>query len=363
MTIDKSWTTLRHRSCPEFFVGLDAFLERCKDHLNSFGRCRCPCESCDNHIFGSLSTLRAHIHRHGFSSGYTTWTYHGEPLVPPSAHADVGQTTDELHDYLNDVRQENTANEHNTEAEDEPTEGPSNTNDELGELFKLAATELYPGCDWMSLLDFLAKLSHIKVMNKWTDTSFDQLVGLLRAAYPTSIIPSSHYEARKAMRTVGLGYVPIHACVNDCCLFWDEYKDLQSCPICFESRWKDKNTKGKKVPNKVLRYFPLTPRLKRIYSSRHTAKHMTWHATGQCKEIGKMRHPVDGTSWKHFDATYPYFAAEPRNVRLGLAADGFNPFGNMSTSYSMWPVILTTYNIPPWLCMKESSFMLTVTPR
>ncbi|GKE68821.1 hypothetical protein Tco_1526893 [Tanacetum coccineum] len=26
----------------------------------------------------------------------------------------------------------------------------------------------------------------------------------------------------------------------------------------------------------------------------------------------------------------------------------------------MWPVILTTYNLPPWLCMKESSFMLTL---
>ncbi|GJW45203.1 F-box domain containing protein [Tanacetum coccineum] len=29
-------------------------------------------------------------------------------------------------------------------------------------------------------------------------------------------------------------------------------------------------------------------------------------------------------------------------------------------AYSMWPVILTTYNLPPWLCMKESSFMLTL---
>nr|GFB42074.1 hypothetical protein [Tanacetum cinerariifolium] len=26
----------------------------------------------------------------------------------------------------------------------------------------------------------------------------------------------------------------------------------------------------------------------------------------------------------------------------------------------MWPVILTTYNLPPWLCMKESYFMLTL---
>nr|GEY04550.1 hypothetical protein [Tanacetum cinerariifolium] len=87
---------------------------------------------------------------------------------------------------------------------------------------------------------------------------------------------------------------------------------------------------------------------------------MTWHATGKCTEPGKMQHPVDGKAWKDFDTKYSDFAAEPRNVRLGLAADSFNPFSNLSQSYSIWPVILTTYNLPPWLCMKESYFMLTL---
>ncbi|GKA85533.1 pyruvate kinase [Tanacetum coccineum] len=87
---------------------------------------------------------------------------------------------------------------------------------------------------------------------------------------------------------------------------------------------------------------------------------MTWHATGKCTELGKMQHPVDGRAWMNFDTKYPNFVKEPRNVQLGLAADGFNPFGNLSQAYNMWPVILTTYNLPPWLCMKESSFMLTL---
>ncbi|GJV46936.1 pescadillo, partial [Tanacetum coccineum] len=56
----------------------------------------------------------------------------------------------------------------------------------------------------------------------------------------------------------------------------------------------------------------------------------------------------------------PQFSGDARNVRLGLAADGFNPFGMMSQTYSMWPVILTTYNTPPWMCMKETSLMLTM---
>ncbi|GJS78137.1 retrotransposon gag domain, retroviral aspartyl protease [Tanacetum coccineum] len=67
-------------------------------------------------------------------------------------------------------------------------------------------------------------------------------------------------------------------------------------------------------------------------------------------------------SVEHGRSLHRYLKLQPRhrNVRLGLAADGFNPFGNLSQSYSMWPVILTTYNLPPWLCMKESYLMLTL---
>ncbi|KAL3358735.1 hypothetical protein AABB24_015706 [Solanum stoloniferum] len=49
----------------------------------------------------------------------------------------------------------------------------------------------------------------------------------------------------------------------------------------------------------------------------------------------------------------PDFARYPRNVRLGLASDGVNPFGNLSVSHSIWPVIITVYNLSPWMCMKQ----------
>ncbi|XP_028069370.1 uncharacterized protein LOC114271905 [Camellia sinensis] len=48
---------------------------------------------------------------------------------------------------------------------------------------------------------------------------------------------------------------------------------------------------------------------------------------------GVLRHPADSDEWKEFDTQHPEFALEPRNVRLGLATDGFNPFGNMNNSY------------------------------
>ena len=60
-----------------------------------------------------------------------------------------------------------------------------------------------------------------------------------------------------------------------------------------------------------------------------------------------MRHPSDGEAWSHFDATFPEFAKESRNVQLGLGSDGFNPFGTISLLYTMWPMLLIPYNIPP----------------
>ncbi|KAG8485488.1 hypothetical protein CXB51_021843 [Gossypium anomalum] len=63
---------------------------------------------------------------------------------------------------------------------------------------------------------------------------------------------------------------------------------------------------------------------------------------------------------KSFDSKFPSFARDPQNVRLGLASDGFNPFKIMSTSYNTWLVMLVPYKLPPWICMKQSSFILSM---
>nr|XP_023899147.1 uncharacterized protein LOC112011004 [Quercus suber] len=129
--------------------------------------------------------------------------------------------------------------------------------------------------------------------------------------------------------------------------------------MCEAPRYKDTRTQGKKIPHKVLRYFPLTPRLRRLYMSGQRAKDMGWYIDKRVDD-GIMRHPANSEEWKEFDLQHPDFALEPRNVRLGLATYGFNLFGNMNKNYSMWPVILIPYNLPPWLVIKEPYFMLSL---
>ncbi|KAL5583241.1 hypothetical protein UlMin_015683 [Ulmus minor] len=238
--------------------------------------------------------------------------------------------------------------------------GSQSSNVQYDDLFTALNSELYPGVSSFSSLNFLVKLMHLKVMNKWTNKSFDELLKLLKLAFPKMDLVESHYEAKKLMTKMGLGYQSIHVCKNDCALFWNENSTSETCPVCSESRWKMQAGRrtGKNVPHKVLRYFSLAPRLKRLFATSKAAKLMRWHRAGKSTDDNVMRHPVDGGAWKDFDRKHPVFADDVRNVWLGLAADGFNPFNNMSISYSMWPVVLITYNLPPWLWKDMDVFLL-----
>ena len=77
------------------------------------------------------------------------------------------------------------------------------------------------------------------------------------------------------------------------------------------------------------------------------------------KPVGnELSHPADDEAWKDFDRKYEWFAKDARNIRLGLAIDGFNPFGKMNASYSMWPVFVVPYNFPPWVCVEQYNLMM-----
>ena len=79
-------------------------------------------------------------------------------------------------------------------------------------------------------------------------------------------------------------------------LFWGDREELQICPKCKESRWKDANG-SRRVPHKVLRHFPLISRLQRIFVARGIAADAKWHETKREKNTGEMSHLVDREAW------------------------------------------------------------------
>ena len=50
---------------------------------------------------------------------------------------------------------------------------------------------------------------------------------------------------------------------------------------------------------------------------------------------------------------------EPRNIRFALSTDGMNPFGQMRNTHNTWSMILSIYNLSPWLCHKQKYLPLT----
>jgi len=137
-------------------------------------------------------------------------------------------------------------------------------------------------------------------------------------------------------------------------LHWKEHEKENLCSKCKVSRWKSNN-----VPTKVLIHFSLKPRVQRLFMCAQTAETMIWHDKERPKD-GRIRHPADGEALKHFDSLYLNFSTDARNVRLGLASDGFNPFRTMGIAHSVWPVIVINYNLPPWVSMKPKYFILSL---
>ncbi|CAM8953593.1 unnamed protein product [Rhodiola kirilowii] len=87
---------------------------------------------------------------------------------------------------------------------------------------------------------------------------------------------------------------------------------------------------------------------------------MRWHTNRNETDPEYIRHPAEGESWKNFDKEFPEFASEIKNVRLGLATDGFNPFRASGLSHSTWPIVLIPYNLPPHICMKKEFNILSL---
>jgi hypothetical protein len=65
-------------------------------------------------------------------------------------------------------------------------------------------------------------------------------------------------------------------------------------------------------------------------------------------------------AWKHIDKKWLEFASEVHNIRLKLALDGVNPFGDLNSCHSTWIVALLIYNLPPWLVTKRYFLMLAL---
>ncbi|KAI5352122.1 hypothetical protein L3X38_005013 [Prunus dulcis] len=352
--MDKSWMHSDRRS-KAYEFGVEAFLNFAVENLLTTTHIRCPCVKCVNlKVFG-VGIIRDHVYFNGIDQSYKNWTFHGEPW---EATTNASRNVEDGHSRYSFVSEEIDMDDNDFGDFGDFGSDPYEFANVIGD----GDQPVYPGCRKYTKLSALVKLYNLKAKHGMSDVCFTELLILQGDLLPEgNTIPTSMYEAKKTLCALGLSYEKMHACPNDCILYRKEYEDSTNCPTCGISRWKQGKDSILKegVPAKVVWYFPPIPRFKRMFQSHETAKSLTWHAARKSID-GQMSHPADSPSWKLLDDKWPEFGNEPRNLRLALSSDGFNPHSSLSSRYSCWPVILVTYNLPPWLCMKRKFMMLTL---
>ncbi|XP_060960875.1 uncharacterized protein LOC115723900 [Cannabis sativa] len=355
--MDKSWMK-QSRLSDSYQQGVNLFLDFAFKNGSHERKIVCPCVKCC--LIGPVTRSIAfdHLICNGFMEGYTKRILHGETSshAPQNIESTVSDTpTIDMQGVIHDVFGQNSRDDECEIENDDNLQGeedePNTKAKEFYDLIKDVETELYLGCTSFTKLSFVIELFHIKCMCGWSDNSFGKVLELFKRALPKGeTLPDSFYETKKLINALGLNYEKIDACKNDCMLYRKEHVNDTEYQVCSTPRSEAK----------VLRHFPLIPRLQRLFMPSKTSDFMTWHHQKDYVNDGYMRHPRDSPAWMTFDHKYMDFAADPRNVRLGLASDGMNPFKTLSVSHNTWPAIMIPYNLPPWLCMKQPNFIMSL---
>ena len=315
------------------------------------GTIKCPCATCRNFLRQTRLTVEMHLCRAGFKDNYRIWTAHGEGVdstYVEGGHDDAFCETDHMDEMLLTI-----AGGHPPPIDDQP---PAYAK----AFYRMveSADQLVHESTTHSSLSGMARLLALKAQYNMSIAHFEANLELIHELLPPeSKLPKDFYQSKKLFEGLGMAYVKIDVCYNNCMLYYKDNESEDKCDVCGTSRYEDGSSK---VPRKVLRYLPITDRLQRLYLHEHTAQLLRSHYPSKS---GKMVHPCDGEAWQQFDKDFLDIKSDPRNVRLAFATDGFTPFGLMAAPYSCWPVFVTPLNFPPCTIMKsEYIFLALVIP-
>ncbi|EEC70236.1 hypothetical protein OsI_01010 [Oryza sativa Indica Group] len=282
----------------------------------------------------AVSKLQVQAEKRDLLENYHVWSRHGE------SGADTSETPeDSIDNEMNEGGNAYGESDHIDEMLLDAA-GPNfcqnieePPNAEAASFFDMldaANKPLWEKCGKHSQLSAVSRLLTIKSDHNMSVACFDELVKVMKEMLPPDAnLPGSFYKCKKVVEALGMPVQKIDVCKNDCMLYYKEHANKRKCITCNEPRYIEglelpENKKG--TPQKVLRYLPIIPRLQRLYMSRGTATHMTYHKDGleseRCNNESrkkKLTHPAESEAWKHIDSKYPNFAKEPRNVGTPVA--------------------------------------------
>ncbi|KAL2905470.1 Nucleolar protein 9 [Bienertia sinuspersici] len=258
----------------EYKQGTDRYIEKNFSIKSQGNRIRCLCNSFHYRYWPYQNIVKDHIICNDFVPRTEDFLEKGKGMGS---------------DREREVHEQNETLNMNDEIEgllhDTLREGPNEEANKFYMLLEEGQEELFPGCKFFSKLSFTMRLFMYKCDYKLSNVQFCGMLELFKEVLPDAKPPSSFHEAHKVLKLLGLDYQKIDGCPKDCMLYWGEHANVTNCLVCGTLRWKskdkdEKNATAHRIPQKILRYFPIKKRLHRLYMCAETARHMTWHSKG-----------------------------------------------------------------------------------
>ncbi|KAL6550610.1 hypothetical protein OROMI_021098 [Orobanche minor] len=266
---------------PDFVNGLENFIHFSSTQPSFMDkeRIKCPCKKCDNIPYRDIEVVRYHISKNGFVKNYQIWRYQGETSNPIGENSEM-----DIDDHTSSSSFHTMVTDHGGPRfnVDQNEELPNHEAQRLYDMLNAADRELWPGCEKHSQLSLALRLMSLKAENHMSERCYNHLTQLMQEIVPDdNLIPDNFYSSKKLLDGVGLTVEKIDCCPNNCMIYWEDDSSLSSCKFCNTSRYEvngndSRGCKKKKTAAAKMYYFPLTPRLQRLYASKATAKDMRW---------------------------------------------------------------------------------------
>jgi len=181
---------------------------------------------------------------------------------------------DEIHQQISDDEDAVLDFDHGSTVEDECDDTAI-----LEEVFQQATEPLFGGSS-TSRLQFSIILMFLCTLFSVSHHCLDEILTFLKhdVLLPDNNCPKNSYEMKSLLMKLGLSHEGIHCCECGKTLYWQENAELDRCPHCRKSRYIEGS---QTVSIRILRYFSLIKRFRRMFRCPAIAKHLRWYFTNQ----------------------------------------------------------------------------------
>jgi hypothetical protein len=156
------------------------------------------------------------------------------------------------------------------------------------------------------------------------------------------------YSAKKFLEnTVNLGATFVDICVDSCCAFTGQYKELLHCPICNKPRYLKQKARKKAT------YFSLEDRFKIQFQDQERVKKLLYRSLYQSNE-GIYNDIFDGILYKTL--CQDGFFSNPYDICLIGSTDGYQIFRQKRND--CWVFLYINANLPPDERVKKENLLI-----